>query len=95
MSSNPTASTIPEIYMNRKQNEKQTYHTVQGRIQDKKLGGALKIIAPSGAKRENIWGISYGKSRFYAKKSYIFQFLGGGGAPGAPAPAMGTVPKLQ
>ena len=43
----------------------------QGRIQDFKLGGggdALKKIAPSGGRRENCWGISYEKSRFYAKK---------------------------
>jgi hypothetical protein len=31
-------------------------------------GGALKKIAPSGGKRENCWGISCEKSRFYAKK---------------------------
>jgi hypothetical protein len=37
-------------------------------------GGALKKIAPSGGRRENIWGISCEKSRFYAKKSYFFQF---------------------
>ena len=36
-------------------------------------GGALKKIAPSGGKRENFWGISCEKSRFYAKKSYFFQ----------------------
>jgi len=47
----------------------------QGWIQDFKLGeGALKIIVPSGARRENFWGISCEKSRFYAKKSYFFQF---------------------
>ena len=33
-------------------------------------GGALKKIALS----ENCWGISCEKSRFYAKKSYFFQF---------------------
>jgi hypothetical protein len=43
-------------------------------------GGALKKIAPSGGRRENFWGISCEKSRFYAKKSYFFQFEGGGGA---------------
>ena len=32
-------------------------------------GGALKKIAPSGGRRENCWGISCEKSRFYAKKS--------------------------
>jgi hypothetical protein len=28
----------------------------QGWIQDLKLGGALKKIAPSGGRRENFWG---------------------------------------
>ena len=47
---------------------------MQGRIQDFKLGGAhLKKIAASGGRRENFWGISCEKSRFYAKKSYFFQ----------------------
>ena len=36
-------------------------------------GSALKKIAPSGGRRENFWGISCEKSRFYAKKSYFFQ----------------------
>ena len=36
-------------------------------------GGALKKIAPSRGRRENFWGISCEKSRFYAKKSYFFQ----------------------
>ena len=35
-------------------------------------GGALKKISPSGRRRENVWGISCEKSRFYAKKSYFF-----------------------
>ena len=37
-------------------------------------GGALKKIAPSGGRREIVWGISCEKSRFYAKQSYFFQF---------------------
>ena len=37
-------------------------------------GAHLKKIAPSGGRRENFWGNSCEKSRFYAKKSYIFQF---------------------
>jgi hypothetical protein len=37
-------------------------------------GGALKEIAPSGGRCENFGGILYEKSRFYAKKSYFFQF---------------------
>jgi hypothetical protein len=40
-------------------------------------GGALKKIAPSGGRRENFWGISCEKSRFYAKKSYFSNFRGG------------------
>jgi hypothetical protein len=45
--------------------------TLQGWIQDFKLrrgGVALKEIAPSGGWRENFWGISCEKSRFYADK---------------------------
>ena len=63
-------------------------YRIQGRIQDFKLGGgggALKKIAPSGGRRENCWGISCEKSRFYANKSYFFTILGGR-APGAPPP---------
>ena len=57
----------------------------QGRIQDFKLGGgALNKIAPCGGRRENFWGISYEKSRFYAKKSYFFPILGGARAVCAP-----------
>ena len=37
-------------------------------------GGALKKIAPSCGRPETFWGISCEKSRFYAKKSYFFQF---------------------
>ena len=60
---------------------------VQGRIQDFKLGeGALKKIAPSGGRRENIWGILCEKSRFYAKNHIFFQFKGGGRAGCAPPP---------
>ena len=63
-------------------------------MQDFKLGGALKKIAPSGGRREHFWGISCEKSRFYAKKSYFFPILGGGGrAPGALPP--GSAPVLQ
>ena len=47
---------------------------LQGRIQDFKLGGALKKNAPSRGRCENLWGISCEKSRFYVKKSYFFQF---------------------
>ena len=53
--------------------------------------GALKIIAPSGAMRENCWGISCEKSRFYAKKIIFFPILGGARAGCAPPP--GSVPE--
>jgi hypothetical protein len=45
---------------------------VQRWIQDLLLGGGahIKKIAPSGGRREHFWGISYEKSRFYAKKSW-------------------------
>ena len=36
-------------------------------------GGAPKKIAPSRGRRENFWGISCEKSRFYAKKIIFFQ----------------------
>ena len=32
------------------------------------------IFSNCGGRRENCWGISCEKSRFYAKKSYFFQF---------------------
>ena len=51
---------------------------------DFKLGGALTIIGPNGARRENCWGISYEKSQFYAEKNiFSFNFRG---APGVPLP---------
>ena len=49
-------------------------------------GGALKNIAPSGGRHENVWGISCEKSRFYAKKLIFFPFLG------PPAPV--STPKI-
>ena len=52
--------------------------TIQGRIQDLKLGGYTK--------KDYIWGILCQKSRFYAKKSYFFPILGGRAPPGS-APA--------
>ena len=38
-------------------------------------GGALKKFAPSGGRRDNFWGVSCEKSRFYANKSYFFPWL--------------------
>jgi hypothetical protein len=42
-------------------------------------GSALKIIAPSGGRREICLGISCEKSRFYA--NFFFPILEGGRAP--------------
>jgi hypothetical protein len=39
-------------------------------------GGALRKIAPSRGRLENFWGISCENSRFYAKKSYFFNYRG-------------------
>ena len=48
--------------------------SLQGRIQDFKLGGTLKKIRPSGGRRE-ICGVFCVKNHdFTPKKSYIFQF---------------------
>jgi hypothetical protein len=45
----------------------------QGRIQDFKLGGALKKLRRAEGGANIFWGISWEKSRFYAKKSYFFR----------------------
>ena len=39
------------------------------------------LIAPSGGRLENCWGISCEKSRFYAKKSYFFSNFSRGTRP--------------
>jgi hypothetical protein len=43
----------------------------QGRIQDFKLGGALKQIAPSGGRRENVWVFRV-KNHDFTPKNHIF-----------------------
>ena len=64
----------------------------QGRIQDFKLGGALRKTAPSGGRPEQFWGISCEKGRFYAKKSFFFSNFRGGGAHGsAPGSCYGVM----
>jgi hypothetical protein len=47
-------------------------------------GGALKKIAPSGGRRENVWGISCEKNHDFTPKNHIFSSLRGGGVPSAP-----------
>ena len=44
------------------------------------------IFSNCGGRRENFWGISCEKSRFYAKKSYFFLILGGGASRVRPPP---------
>ena len=63
---------------------------IQGRIQDFKLGGALKNIAPSGRRLEYFWDISCEKSRFHVKK-FIFSNLRGGRRG---APPLGSTPGI-
>ena len=61
------------------------YYTYAGADPGFQVGGGgseLKNIAPNGGRRENVWGISCEKSRFYAKIFIFFPILGGrGGAP--------------
>jgi hypothetical protein len=57
----------------------------QGRIQDFKLGGALKKIAPRGGRHKNCWGISCEKT-ILRQKIISFPILGGAGAPPGSAP---------
>ena len=40
----------------------------------KAMGGALKKLSPSGARRENVWSISCEKSRFSAKNHIFSKF---------------------
>ena len=47
-----------------------------------------------GGRREKFWGISCEKSRFYAKKTYFFPILGGGGRAGC-APPPGSAPDMH
>ena len=56
------------------------------------------IFSNCGGRRENFWGISCEKSRFYAKKIIFFPILGGGGGGGggrrcAPPPPLVSAPE--
>ena len=71
----------------------------QGRIQDFKLGGALKKNAPSGGRRE-IFGVFRVKNRDFMPKIIFFPILGEGARrvrpPGsAPANKRTLVPQPQ
>ena len=52
---------------------------------------SIEKIAPNGGRRENFWGISCEKSRFYAKKILFFPILGEARA-GCPPP--GSAPEV-
>jgi hypothetical protein len=75
------------------------YYTIciQGRIQDFKLGGALKKLrrAEGGA---NIFGVFRVKNHDITPKNHIFSnFRGGGGGGGAPGahPPLGSAPGIN
>ena len=55
-------------------------------------GVHLKKNAPSGGRSENFGVFRVKDHDFTPKKSYFFQFLGGGGAPGAPP---GSAPEYH
>ena len=58
-------------------------------------GGALKKIAPSEGRRENILGISCEKSRFYAKNHIFSNFRGArAGCPPPPGSALVIVRSI-
>jgi hypothetical protein len=44
------------------------------RVKNTILRQKILFFSTCGGRRENFWGISFEKSRFYAKKSYFFQF---------------------
>ena len=54
------------------------------RVKNHDFTSTNHIFSNCGGRRENFWGISCEKARFYAKKSYFFQFEGGGGDGCAP-----------
>ena len=60
-------------------------YSYQGWIQDFKLGGALKIIAPSGGRRGNCWGIRVKNHDFTPKNHFFSNFRGGARAGCAPS----------
>jgi hypothetical protein len=80
-------SNINNRWESKLQNNNNEIAGADPRFQVRGGGGAhLKKIAPSGGRRENFWGISCEKSRFYAKRSYFFPILGGARAGCAPPP---------
>ena len=44
------------------------------RVKNHDFTSKYHIFSNCGGRRENFWGISCEKSRFYAKQSYFFQF---------------------
>jgi hypothetical protein len=64
----------------------------QGRIQDFKLGGALKKIAPSGGGARKFLGYFVWKITILRQKIIFFPILGGGGVRAGCAPPPGSAP---
>ena len=54
-------------------------------------GGTLKKIAPSGGRRENIWGILCQNHDFTPKNHISFPILGGRAPPGSAPATVGTM----
>ena len=83
MNANPTSATdnllVGRLYHHPSGIVLPTWIHMQGRIQDFKLGGALKKIAPSGGRRGHFWGISCEKITILRQKILFFPILGGGG----------------
>ena len=65
---------------------------IQGRIQDFKLGGALKRIAQSGGRRENV-RVFRVKNHDFTPKNHIFPILGGARLVRPPPP--GSSPDIH
>jgi hypothetical protein len=61
----------------------------QGRIQDFKLWGALKKIAPSGGRREN-FGVFRVKNHDFTPNNHIFSNFRGGARSGYAPPPPGS-----
>ena len=68
-----------------------SFHSVQRRIQDFKLGGGALIKNCAERRREHFWGISCEKITILCQKIIFFPILGGardGCAPHGSAPGM-------
>ena len=75
-----------KYWLVRNQDNVSQWGRYQGRIQDFKLGGRTYKNCAERREARKCWGISFEKSRFYAKKIIFFPILGGARAGCAPPP---------